>query len=73
MTTNELFEAWLYNKAPNIIIKVWSCKLVDYIFSSDNLEQYDITPKEVEQLEVRCFNTYYDEETDKYYLIINID
>ena len=73
MTANELFEAWLYNRAPNIVVKVWSRKLIDYIFSSDDPERYDITAKEVERLEVRCFNTYYDEETDKNYLIINAD
>ena len=73
MTVNELFEAWLYNRAPNIVIKVWSIKEVDYIFSSDDSERYDITAEEVEKLEVRCFNTYYDEKTDKNYLIINVD
>lgn len=73
MTTNELFGVWLFNKQPNIVIKVWSIREVDYIFSSDNPEQYDITPEEVEKLEVRCFNTYYDEKTDKNYLVINVD
>ena len=73
MTTNELFGVWLFNKQPNIVIKVWSIKEVDYIFSSDNPEQYDITPEEVEKLEVRCFNAYYDTDTGKNYLIMNVD
>ena len=74
MTTNELYKAWLYNgQLDTTVLKIWSIKEVDYIFSSDNPEQYDITPEEVEKLEVKCFNTFYDKETDKNYLVINVD
>ena len=40
MTTNELFGAWLYNKAPNIVIKVWSIKEVDYILHLKKLRSW---------------------------------
>ena len=65
MTVDELNDVWLYRNKPQSVIKIWSIKNVDYIYSSDDGERYDKTYHDIKDLRVECFMTYYSKEKDK--------
>jgi len=73
MKIKELFNVWLHKSNPNSEIKVWSRNKIDYIFSTQNSDKYDLTADQVENMEVGCFYEYYDEEKEMEVLVINVD
>ena len=73
MTVDELNDVWLHRNRPLSVIKIWSIKEVDYIYSSDDNKKYDKAYHDIKDLRVECFTTYYSEEKDKNYLVINVE
>lgn len=80
MTVDELNDVWLERNKPQSVIKVWSIKNVDFIYSSDDCERYDKTYNDVKDLKVKCFTTFHITESEDEYikniashLIINVE
>lgn len=73
MVVKDLISVWLHSKNPKTEVLIWSVKEVDYIFSTVNSFNYDISPQEVDEMKVRCFTQYYNDKKDLETLVINVE